>query len=475
MYAYYSICILSTLQKNASKPKTPPPPCLHSPAQLLKCFLKLLPARALLQLPAFKNLTFYDRLFTPRVTLWYLLFQRLNADHTLEAALCDAKAGGADRLNKKLSRELDSDSTCSYSDARQRLPWQALLQALSLQALQIVRLAPTTTLWHGLGIALIDGSTVRVRPHPGMAKQFPPQRNQHPKRAYWCLLRVVVDFCALSGAALDCAIGSIHTSEQELACQIMVRSKLKSLFLGDRNFGVFRIVQVAREAGQQVLLRLTERRARKLLGRALKNGQYPLDWKPSSRDQLEPGCSKDSVQGRLLMATVQRKGFRSQRLCLFTTLPNTAEFSLTELVQLYGLRWHIELNLRYLKAQMDLVQLEAKSPDMARKEWLAGLMAYNLVRAVMFQAAQWRGCSPRQLSFAHVQAAVLSALPGLEQARSQSQREQRMRELVQLAAQLALPQRKRKRRSYPRETWKRGASFPIRRRCQEFCVNILAG
>ena len=37
-----------------------------------------------------------------------------------------------------------------------------------------------------------------------------------------------------------------------------------------------------------------------------------------------------------------------------------------------------------------------------------------------------------------------------------------MRELVKLAAQLVLPLRKRKRRSYPRETWKRGASFPIR-------------
>ncbi len=360
-----------------------------------------MPTRALRQLPALKNLTFYNRLFTPIVTLWYLLFQRLNADHTLDAALSDARAGGADRLHKKLSRHLRSDSTSAYSDARQRLPWQALLQALFLQAQQLLRLTPTL-LWHGRVIALIDGSTVRLRPHPGIAQQLPPQHNQHRHRTYWCLMRVVVDFCALSGAALDCALGSIHLSEQQLACQIILRAKLKSLFLGDRNFGVFRIVQVARTAGQEVLLRLTERRARKLLGRALQPGQYPVAWQPSRHDQLEPGSSPEAVPGRLLIAKIRRKGFRPQCLFLFTTLPDTAEFSLEQLVRIYGLRWHIELNLRYLKTQMDMVQLEAKSADMARKEWLAGLLAYNLVRAAQLCAALQAGLSPLSLSFSAV-------------------------------------------------------------------------
>ena len=128
----------------------------------------------------------------------------------------------------------------------------------------------------------------------------------------------------------------------------------------------------------------------------------------------------------------------------------------------YQLRWNIETDLRNLKRTVNLYPLRGRSLGVVEKEVLLAVTAYNLVRAVMFQAAQLRGCAPRQLSFAHVQAAVLSALLGLEQARSQSQREPRMRELVKVAAQLALPGRKRKRRSYPREVWKRGASFPIR-------------
>ena len=74
--------------------KTPDP---FTPAQLLQFFLQVLPSHALLELPALKKLTFYDRLFTPVITLWYLLFQWLNSDHTLDAAVVDAKKGGARR------------------------------------------------------------------------------------------------------------------------------------------------------------------------------------------------------------------------------------------------------------------------------------------------------------------------------------------------------------------------------------------
>jgi IS4 transposase len=76
-----------------------------------------------------------------------------------------------------------------------------------------------------------------------------------------------------------------------------------------------------------------------------------------------------------------------------------ADYPVEELVALYGLRWHIELNLRYLKTQMRLVQLECKSADMARREWVAGLLAYNLIRAAMLCAALNAGLTPFQLSF----------------------------------------------------------------------------
>lgn len=212
-------------------------------------------------------------------------------------------------------------------------------------------------------------------------------------------MRVVACFCAWNGAALDCAMGSMHLSEQALACQIILRSLGPCLFIGDRNFGIFRVAQAARHRGQALLLRLTTARAAKLLGRRLRPGDHPVNWHPTKHDQLQPDCSPEPLAGRLLVARLHRKGFRSLQLCLFTTLPDTSDYSLNQLVSLYGRRWQMELNLRYLKAQMDLGLLEARSPEMARKEWLAGLLAYNLIRAAQLCAALHHQLPPLALSF----------------------------------------------------------------------------
>jgi len=361
-------------------------------------FLRLMPCAEFFALPAFGGKRFYRRLFCPLVTLWYLLFQRINADHTLQAVVSDAASGGADALSGKLSVRMLSLSTTSFSDARQRLPWPVLAQALALQGRKMAQLHPDT-LWRGLVLALLDGSTVRLRPQGDIPEHFPPHGNQHRNRSYWCLMRMVVCFCALSGAAVDCAMGSTHMSEQVLACQMILRNALASLFIGDRNFGVFRILQAVRQAGQQALIRMTDARATKLLGRALKPGDYAVEWKPTRHDKLEPHCSKDPLKGRLLVIRLERRGFPTQLLCLFTTLCDTTGYPAAELVRLYGLRWHIELNLRDLKTQMDMVELDVQSADMARKEWLAGLMACNLIRAAMLCAALHQGISPLSLSF----------------------------------------------------------------------------
>ena len=398
MYAYTTVCILTTIEKNAPKPRTPKPPPRFSPAQLLRFFLQLLPHRALLKLPALRNLTFYERLFTPLVTLWYLLFQWLNDDHTLDAVLTDARAGGADRLNPKLSRQIVSASTGPYSGARTRLPEGWVAQALRLQGRQITKQSPTT-LWKEMVVSLLDGSTVRLRPSGDIPQEFPPHGNQHQKKTYWCLMRVVVTFCCLSGAALDCALGSTHLSEQALGCEIILRAVGNGLFLGDRNFGIFRIVQTARHVHQHVLLRMTEARAKKLLGHALRVGDFAVTWKPTRHDQLQPGCSADPVQGRLIIARLAGPGFRPQWLCLFTTLTDPVQYPSVELVRLYGKRWHIELDLRYVKAQMEAGQLEVHSTAMARKQWLACLLAYNLIRAAMLCAALQQGLAPLTLSF----------------------------------------------------------------------------
>ena len=456
MYAYTIICILIITQKNPRKPSPKAPPRFTS-AQLLRWFLLTLPHRALYRLPALAQLNFYERLFSPLVTLWYLLFQWLNPDHTLDAVITNARAGGADRLNPKLSRQLRSNSTGPYSDARRRLPEAFLDQALRLQGSKIIGLSPTT-LWKDIQVNLLDGTTVRLRPYGDIPKEFPPHGNQQQKKTYWCLMRVVVCFCALSGAALDCALGSNYLSEQLLGAQILLRALGSALFLGDRNFGVFRIVQAARHTQQKVLLRLTDVRARKLLGRVLRRGDFAVVWQPTPHDKLLADCSAEPVTGRLIIQRLHPPGFRAQWLCLFTTLTDKVKFPPDQLVELYGVRWHIELNLRYVKTQMQAEQLEVHSAGMARKQWLACLLAYNLIRAAMLGAALHQGLDPLTLSFSACRRRLEVWLEDFGRT-LRDVRAKWERVLIQMA-RCRLPKRNKPRPAEPRATRHIRNSFP---------------
>lgn len=392
------------MQAKKRTPRSPSTPVASAASlrftsrQLLALFRRLLPQRELWKLPSLKGGGFYRRLFTPVVTLWYLIFQRLGFDSTLQNVVVDALAGGANSLRRGLSKKLRSTRTTSFSDARQRVPLAFLVEALVMQGRKILGLNEPV-LWHGLAVRLLDGTTVRLRPHGGLSKTFTPQSNQSKSPPYWCLMRAVACFCAHSGAALACALGDRSIGEQALACQLIPQILGACLYVGDRNFGVFRMVQAVRATGAHALFRLTDARARSLLGRAPTSGTFAISWRPTQHDQLPEDCSREPVAGRILIVQVQRPGYRTQRICLFTTLTDEAAYPLQEIVTLYGIRWQVELNLRYLKDQMRLAQLDAKSADMAQKEWYAGLMAYNLIRAAMLCAGLQQGISPLTLSF----------------------------------------------------------------------------
>jgi hypothetical protein len=61
----------------------------------------------------------------------------------------------------------------------------------------------------------------------------------------------------------------------------------------------------------------------------------------------------------------------------------------------------VELDLRAIKTTLGMETLSCKTPAMAQKEIWVYLLAYNLIRLIMAQAALLAECLPRQLSFKH--------------------------------------------------------------------------
>ena len=353
---------------------------------------------------------------------------------------------------KALSAQITSESTSAYSDARQRLPLDACLRTLWHTAQQFGQSFKLPQ-WFGLQVGLLDGSTYRLRPSGDIPEHFPPHRPGNCKKPpYWCVARVVGLLCLATGAVLDSAVGSLKASEQALSAALLRgRCWAGWLLLGDRNFGVYSVACAIASAQGHALLRLTRIRAARLArscGLKLKPGlDAPVSWSASRNDRCPAGLSPVAVQGRLLAVRVNRPGLPSLTLYLFTTQVDPLNCPAQQLVQLYAQRWNIEVCFRYIKAQMELGFLECRSADIARKEWFAGLIGYNLIRWTMACAAAKAQVAPPLLSFSRARELLLGWLGRSPWHRRSPRSWER---LLSRISNARLPKRRKRRPSEPR-------------------------
>jgi hypothetical protein len=234
--------------------------------------------------------------------------------------------------------------------------------------------------------------------------------------------------------------------------------------MGDANFGVFSVAYAADQRQHPVLLRLTLERAQRLAGGALQDGiDRVVEWRPSRWERTRhPELPEDAcIRGRLLVRQVQPdNGGPAFLLALFTTLSLPAD----EVFALYGKRWAIETDLRTLKSTLRLDQLTCSTADMVAKEINMGIAAYNLVRALIGFASEQSGVPPRGYSFTKVRIILQTFAPALAQAPTQAVAQRILDQIMRCVQQAKLPRRNRKRPSSPREVWKRGITFPNRKR-----------
>jgi hypothetical protein len=234
----------------------------------------------------------------------------------------------------------------------------------------------------------------------------------------------------------------------------------QAVLVGDANFGIFSVAYTAQQSGHEVVLRLTPVRAMRLAGGALRDGICrSIEWKPTREDRrTHPDLPSDArVVGRLIVRLVQpSNGAKAFLLAVFTTLEDSVE----EVLELYGKRWLIEVDLRHLKDTLRLEELTCTSLEMVAKEIDAAMLAYNLVRAVMCVAARQQGLEPRAFSFTQVQNILQAFLPRIAAAPNAETARKLNDDMLYYLNQCKL--RPRKRPSQSRAVWPKPKAYPSR-------------
>jgi len=352
-----------------------------------------------------------------------------------------------------------SESTAAYCKARQRLPLMVARGALRWSAQSLQNEWGESGLWHGYPVCLLDGSTLRLPATEELREQYGIPTNQHGA-SHWPTMRLVAGFDLFSGAAWEVIEGSYSSGEHALACELILSMPPGFVYMGDRNFGVYHLAQVITYAHCQAVLRLCKRQAG-VWGQA--NLQHGSDtdivWSPTKRGTCEPNIPAPDVPGRLIAVRIPKRGFRPIQLYLFTTLTDRKAFSVRDLVDLYGLRWQVELDLRHVKTTLNMQSLSAKSVDVVCKELYLGLLAYNLIRGLMGMAAQKAGLLPMQLSLASCWRRIQDVCLTLSPTASTKHIRQILQRLLKRLARCLLPKRNYERHE-PREVWGKPQIYP---------------
>lgn len=192
-------------------------------------------------------------------------------------------------------------------------------------------------------------------------------------------------------------------------------------------------------------------------------GDHQVQWsKPTRRPQHLSQAAFDALpktmQVREVYLRLKRKGWRDQGIIVVTTLLDAERYSAQQLTQLYGWRWQAaEVNLRHLKTTLQMERLTAKTPDMVRKEFWAHLLAYNLIRTLLEQAAPRANYQRLRLSFQTTRQGLMAILSELG-SRCQQTRNRVYRDLLTEIAKALLPHRPN--RQEPRVVKRRPKPFP---------------
>jgi hypothetical protein len=439
---------------------------------VLALFEQLLPASFLEQAEARAGRRHNSCVYTPLVVMWLLIRQRLQGAGSLQAAVVELLPGlPASFWPRPCKRIRDwqqhgkplSGYTGAYNQARQALPVSIVQESCDRIFAELVARMDPPVGESTPRAFILDGSSMRMAHTPSLREKFPLGSNQHGQE-HWPVVRVLVAHDLRTGLAMRPEWGPMHgpeaVSEQKLLERAIGRLPAGSTVIGDANFGVFSVAWAVLQAGCSVLLRMTQARAKRLAGQVLRDGiDLPVVWKPSRDDRKNhPELPPDAcLRGRLIVRLVRPdNGASPFLLALFTTLDSSAG----QLLQFYGQRWTIETDLRTLKRELRFDQLTCSTPDMATKEIEMGIAAYNLIRAVICIASAQSGIAPRRYSFTSVRTIIHAFAPKIAAAADPQEAKRQFDLMMYYVQQAKLPRRRRKRPSYPRAVWNKGARFP---------------
>jgi hypothetical protein len=335
---------------------------------------------------------FRDRIYPPIKTVFIFIKQVLNSDKSCRKAVTGVIAEQITAGEKPVS-----SNTGPYCKARQRLPEEMVHELVKEIGSAPLKNAPSKWKPFGRDLKVFDGSTVKMPDTKENQNVFPQHKNQK-KGAGFPIARFVVVMSLTVGTVLDYAMNAYKgkgTGESSLLRNIFSCIKKDDIVLGDRYFPNYFLMADLNKIGADGIFRGQGQRHYDFrTGERLGKNDHIVFWKKPNKPTW---MTQDEYD--LYPEKIHVREFKVAGNIYVTTFLNQKKYHKKELASIYERRWDVEINLKSIKAIMNMDMLSCKTPDMVKKEIGIHFLAYNFIRIIMAEACVCHDALPWKISF----------------------------------------------------------------------------
>jgi len=346
---------------------------------------------------------------------------------------------------------LPDESTSGYCQARARLEVSQVKEAHE-HLIQWFATRGEAASWCGRHIRVLDGCGVSMPDTAQNRAAWPYAGGQQPGCGF-PTAQLVGLFSLATGQLTRFAFADWKAHEIPLARQLIPWIEPKEIVLADRGFCGWGFIALLQRKQADVVLRLHQARRRQSGRVTWPKPQRSSDtWDRALWDELP-----DELSLRMVTFRVAVKGFRTKEVTVVTTLLDEQRYPDEAIAELYRRRWAVELFFRQIKTTLGLDVLRCQSPELIEKEVWMQVIAYNVIRALMSEAARVHRVEVDHLSFKGTVATLRQWTPLLAPALFVSRLARR--ELLRVIAADLVPRRPD--RSEPRAVKRRPKSYQL--------------
>jgi len=287
--------------------------------------------------------------------------------------------------------DVDSYSEAALSKARRKINYTAFEELTQTSAIDFFEAATKAKRLHGFRVWAIDGSKINLPTNPETLEEFGSEPFTCGPRAQGlgsCL------YDSLNAVVFDAVLDRVDANERELASR-HIRA-LQQYCSDARLDPTHELITLDRGYPSEGLLSQITNAGFRFVARVNKDNFWREVRKVDSDDaEICRGELRLRVVRTPLAKPEQTVGGKVETMTTFLTNLPREEFTVTDIAELYRLRWKIETNYGFLKSRVELENFTGLSPLCVRQDFYAALFLSNMIACMKYDTERDVECYSR--------------------------------------------------------------------------------